>query len=213
MGMTIAEKILAAHSGRTRVRPGEFILAEVDLTLANDITAPLAIRGFREAGGRTVRRPKRIALVVDHFVPCKDIESAAQGDPDARYAEERTHREALRRGIMEIFLNVGAVVAPPTCGPYLEGHMGVLATGERALAATNRIFFRNALNLGLPLRINPEAPSRIRAGDLLEVDPAAGRITNLARAEEYPCQPLVPFMIELVRGGGLLNLIREGGWR
>jgi|GEM_PF-2587320 hypothetical protein len=56
--------------------------------------------------------------------------------------------------------------------------------------------------------------ARVRPGEfiLAEVDPAAGRITNLSRKEDYPCQPLAQFMIELVRQGGLLNLIKGGAW-
>jgi 3-isopropylmalate/(R)-2-methylmalate dehydratase large subunit len=76
--MTITEKILAAHAGLESVRPGELIKAEVDLALANDITAPLAIRVFDEIGRKKVFDPEKIALVADHFVPNKDIPSAQQ---------------------------------------------------------------------------------------------------------------------------------------
>ena len=74
--MTITEKILAAHAGREEVKPGEIILAQVDLALANDITAPLAIRVFNEIGADAVFDREEIALVADHFVPNKDIASA-----------------------------------------------------------------------------------------------------------------------------------------
>ena len=76
--MTITEKILAAHSGREAVHPGELLQVRVDMALANDITAPLAIRVFREIGAGTVFDPERVALVADHFVPNKDIASAEQ---------------------------------------------------------------------------------------------------------------------------------------
>lgn len=78
MGMTIAEKILAAHCGRKSVQPGEIILARIDLALANDITAPLAIKTFGEVGTERVFDREKIALVCDHFVPNKDIRSAEQ---------------------------------------------------------------------------------------------------------------------------------------
>jgi 3-isopropylmalate/(R)-2-methylmalate dehydratase large subunit len=78
MGMTLTEKILAAKAGREFLQPGEFIEIEPDLGLANDITAPLAIREFRAAGGRRVRYPERVYLVPDHFTPNKDIQSAEQ---------------------------------------------------------------------------------------------------------------------------------------
>ncbi len=74
--MTITEKILAAHAGREKVVPGEFIDAGVDLVLANDITGPIAIEEFEKAGATRVFDPKKIVLVPDHFTPCKDIKSA-----------------------------------------------------------------------------------------------------------------------------------------
>jgi len=74
--MNLTEKILARHSGRRKVAPGEFIEASVDLILANDVTAPLAIAEFEKAGARKVFDPDRIVLVPDHFTPCKDIRSA-----------------------------------------------------------------------------------------------------------------------------------------
>jgi len=78
MGMTIAEKILAAHCGRESVRPGEIVMARLDLALANDITAPLAIKTFGESGTQRVFDREKIALVCDHFAPNKDIRSAEQ---------------------------------------------------------------------------------------------------------------------------------------
>jgi len=76
--MTITEKILAAHAGCESVSPGELIKVRVDLALANDITAPLAIRVFKEIGMKKVFDVEKIALVSDHFVPAKDIPSAEQ---------------------------------------------------------------------------------------------------------------------------------------
>jgi len=78
MAMTITQKILAAHCGRDEVRPGEIVMADVDLALGNDITAPIAIRILREKGIKKVFDKDKIALVPDHFVPNKDIASAQQ---------------------------------------------------------------------------------------------------------------------------------------
>ena len=76
MGMTMTEKILAAHTGKERVEPGEIIEARLDLTLANDITAPLSLEEFEKAGAKAVFDPERVVLVLDHFTPNKDILSA-----------------------------------------------------------------------------------------------------------------------------------------
>jgi len=78
MSITITHKILAAHCGRDEVRPGEIIMADVDLALGNDITAPIAIKILRERGIKRVFDRDKIALVPDHFAPNKDIASAQQ---------------------------------------------------------------------------------------------------------------------------------------
>jgi len=76
--MTLSEKILAAAAGRDTVAPGDALLVEPDLGLANDITAPIAIQEFEKTGARSCRYPERIWLVADHFTPNKDILSAQQ---------------------------------------------------------------------------------------------------------------------------------------
>lgn len=78
MGMTITEKILAAHAGKEYVVPGELINAKVDMVLGNDITAPVAIKEFEKIGVDKVFDQEKIALVPDHFTPNKDIKSAEQ---------------------------------------------------------------------------------------------------------------------------------------
>ncbi len=88
--MTITEKIIAAHSGKESVSPGEFVESRVDLVLANDITAPLAIEEFEKAGAKKVFDPKKIVLVPDHFTPCKDIKSAELVKTLRRFA--RAHK-------------------------------------------------------------------------------------------------------------------------
>ncbi|MFH1784159.1 MAG: 3-isopropylmalate dehydratase large subunit [bacterium] len=88
MGMTISEKILAAHCGKKSVSPGELINAKVDIALGNDITAPLAIKEFEKAGIKKVFDPEKIALIPDHFVPNKDIKSANQAQIMRNFAKK-----------------------------------------------------------------------------------------------------------------------------
>ncbi len=78
MGMTMTQKILAAHANMDYVVPGQLIEADIDLVLANDITGPVAIREIEKAGLNKVFDSKKVALVMDHFVPNKDIKSAQQ---------------------------------------------------------------------------------------------------------------------------------------
>ena len=78
MAMTMTQKILAKHAGLDSVAAGQLIEANVDLTLANDITGPVAIREMEKAGFEHVFDRTKIALVMDHFAPNKDIKSAQQ---------------------------------------------------------------------------------------------------------------------------------------
>jgi len=76
MGMTITEKIIAAHAQKEKVAPGELVQVKVDLALANDITAPLGIKELEKQGIDRIFDPDRVVLVADHNTPCKDIASA-----------------------------------------------------------------------------------------------------------------------------------------
>jgi len=89
MGMTITEKILADHAGRAAVKPGELIMAKLDVLLGNDITAPIAIEEFRKAGAERVFDKDKVVLVADHFVPNKDIKSAQQTKLMRNFAREQ----------------------------------------------------------------------------------------------------------------------------
>ena len=78
MGMTMTQKILARHAGLESVRAGQLIQARLDLVLGNDITTAVAINEFEAAGFDKVFDKSRIALVMDHFAPNKDIKAATQ---------------------------------------------------------------------------------------------------------------------------------------
>lgn len=78
MGMTMTQKILAASAGLDKVRPGQLIMAKLDLVLGNDVTSPVAIKEFRKIGAQKVFDTKKVAIVPDHFTPNKDIKSAEQ---------------------------------------------------------------------------------------------------------------------------------------
>ena len=97
MGMTMTQKILAAHAGLGAVTAGQLIEAELDLALANDITAPVAIKEMEKVGGH-VKYRDRVALVMDHFTPNKDIKAACQ--------VKCTRAFAQREGV-EHFFDVG----------------------------------------------------------------------------------------------------------
>lgn len=76
MGMTMTQKILAAHAGLPSVEAGQLIEADLDLVLGNDVTTPVAIHEMEKFNKKEVFDKKKIALVMDHFTPNKDIKSA-----------------------------------------------------------------------------------------------------------------------------------------
>ena len=138
MGMTITEKILAAHAGRKEVYPGEFIEAKLDLLLANDITAPLAIQEFEKVGATKVFDREKIALVPDHFTPNRDARAAEQCRLLRQFA--RKHRikhyfEVGRMGIEHALLPEKGLILPGQAIIGADSHtctygaLGAFATG------------------------------------------------------------------------------------
>ncbi len=102
MGYTLAEKLLLAHCSQKQIKPGEFIQAHVDVALANDITAPLAIAEFKKSGFKKVFNKNKIVLVPDHFAPAKDAKSANQCQVLADFAKEQEIKNYFEVGCMGI---------------------------------------------------------------------------------------------------------------
>lgn len=114
MGLTITEKILAAHT-QEKVEPGGFIEAEVDIALGNDITAPLAIEKFRKCKAKRVFDRERVVLVSDHFTPNKDAQSARQAKILRDFAREqglKYYYDVGRGGIEHVLLPEEGIVLP-----------------------------------------------------------------------------------------------------
>lgn len=138
MAMTLTERILAAHSGQAQVHPGQFISARVDFALANDITAPLAIKAFREMGAQRVFDPGRVALVLDHYVPAKDIASAAQSKEVREFARQQQIAHFFdvgRGGVEHALLPEQGLVVPGDVVIGADSHtctygaLGLFSTG------------------------------------------------------------------------------------
>jgi 3-isopropylmalate/(R)-2-methylmalate dehydratase large subunit len=112
--LTIIEKILAAHSGKTTVSPGDFLNVKVDMVLSNDITAPLAIKEFRKLGVKNVFDKNKVVMVPDHFCPNKDILSAEQAKLQRDFAREQQiiYYEVGQMGIEHVLLPEQGLVLP-----------------------------------------------------------------------------------------------------
>lgn len=138
MGLTITEKILAAHSGREKVSPGEIIDVRLDLVLANDITGPAAIKEFQKIGVGHVFDKDKVTLVADHFVPNKDADSARQCKilSEFAYSQNLTNYFDLGRGGIEhVLLPEQGLVLPGDLVIGADSHtctygaLGAFATG------------------------------------------------------------------------------------
>lgn len=137
MGATMTEKILARHAGKARVEPGELIDVRVDLVMANDITAPLAVNEFRKIGVERVFDPQRVVFVSSHFTPAKDIQSAQQASVMRKFAREQQTRfyEVGRGGIEHVVLPEQGLVVPGQVVVGADSHtctyggVGCFATG------------------------------------------------------------------------------------
>jgi len=135
--LTLAEKILATHTDKKKVSPGEFINVRVDLVMANDITAPIAIKEFQRTGVDKVFDPKKVVMVPDHFVPNKDIASAEQAKLMREFAYEQgvIYFEVGQMGIEHVLLPEQGLVLPGDVVIGADSHtctygaLGIFATG------------------------------------------------------------------------------------
>jgi len=143
MASTIVEKILAAAAGEAAVRPGQIMEAPLDLALANDITAPLAIEEFEKAGFECVFDPAKVVLVPDHFMPNKDVKSAGQAKRIREFARKHAivnYFEVGRMGIEHALLPELGLVAPGDIVVGADSHTctyGALAAFSTGVGSTD----------------------------------------------------------------------------
>ena len=131
MGMTMTQKILAEHAGLDAVTAGQLIVADLDMALANDITAPVAVREMEKAGGH-VKYKDRVALVMDHFTPNKDIKAACQ---------VKCTREFAKREGVENFFDVGRMGIEHALLP----EQGLVGAGDCVIGADSHTCTYGAL--------------------------------------------------------------------
>ncbi len=136
--MNITEKILANHCHRDSVTAGEYIVADVDLCLGNDVTAPIAIEEFQKAGFDHVHDNERIALIPDHFTPNKDIKAAKLSKILREFSKKHeilNYFEVGRVGIEHVLLPEQGIVGPGELVIGADSHtctygaLGAFSTG------------------------------------------------------------------------------------
>ncbi|UZP66136.1 3-isopropylmalate dehydratase large subunit [Desulfovibrio mangrovi] len=179
MAHTLAQKILQKHTDQQITEAGQIVQCNVSLALANDITAPLAIKSFRAMGAKKVFDKDRVALVMDHFTPQKDIESAIQVKGVREFAEEQniTHYyEGGDCGVEHALLPELGLVGPGDIVVGADSHtctyggLGAFATG---LGSTD---VAGAMALGstwfkvpptIKVEYNGTLPAHVGAKDLI----------------------------------------------
>ena len=138
MGMTMTQKILAAHAGLDKVEAGQLILVDIDRVLGNDITSPVAIREFNNIGAKEVFDKEKVTMVMDHFAPNKDIKAAVQCKMCRDFCNEKevTHfYDVGRMGIEHALLPekglvvAGDVVIGADSHTCTYGALGAFSTG------------------------------------------------------------------------------------
>ena len=138
MGMTMTQKILAAHAGKERVRAGELISAKLDMVLGNDITSPVAINEFYKYGFEQIFDKEKISLVMDHFTPNKDIKAATQAKQCRDFAAKMgivNYYDVGQMGVEHALLPEKGLVAPGELVIGADSHtctygaLGAFSTG------------------------------------------------------------------------------------
>ena len=156
MGMTMTQRILAAHAGLDSVEAGQLISAKLDIVLGNDITTPVAVNEFKKAGFDKVFDKDRIAIVLDHFVPNKDIKAAEQSKQCREFACSHcvSHfYDVGKMGIEHALLPEQGVVTAGDCIIGADSHTctygalgafstGVGSTDMAAGMATGKAWFK-----------------------------------------------------------------------
>ncbi len=168
MGMTMTQKILAAHCGKEEVSAGEIIMAQVDMVLGNDITSPIAIEEIKASGSGVFDREK-IALVMDHFTPNKDMKAAEQCKTVRDFAREYDIRHFFDVGEMGIehallpekgLVKSGDLIIGADSHTCTYGALGAFSTGVGSTdmaytAATGKVWLKVPSALRFHLKNKP----------------------------------------------------------
>ncbi len=137
MGQTITEKIFSDHIGRA-VYAGEIVRCPIDMIIGNDITTPISIRAFRESGAKQLAKPDNFSIVMDHFIPAKDIASANQAKISREFAYEHNLKHFFDEKDMGIehallpekgLVIAGDVIIGADSHTCTHGALGAFATG------------------------------------------------------------------------------------
>lgn len=179
MGMTMTQKILAAHAGLDKVVPGQLITAKVDMLLANDISGSVSVNVFDDAGFEKVFDKSKIALVMDHFTPNKDIKSAEQCVTCRTFAKRFDIDHYYDVGTMGIehallpekgLVAAGEIIVGADSHTCTYGALGAFSTGVgstdlAASMATGQTWFK--VPSALKFHLTGELPENVSGKDVI----------------------------------------------
>ena len=176
MAMTMTQKILAAHAGLESVKPGQLIMADLDEVLGNDITTPVAINEFEKAGFDSVYDNEKINIVLDHFVPNKDIKAAMQSKACRDFSKKHDIKNFFdvgKMGIEHALLPEQGIVTAGDCIIGADSHTctygafgafstGVGSTDMAAAMATGQVWFKvpSAIKFNLKGKLKPNVSGK-----------------------------------------------------
>ncbi len=176
MGMTMTQKILASHAGLDRVEEGQLIMADLDLVLGNDITTPVAVKEFEKAGFESVFDKGKVAIVLDHFIPNKDIKAAQLAKTCRTFACSQgidLFFDVGKMGIEHALLPEQGLVAAGDCIIGADSHTctygalgafstGVGSTDMAAGMATGKAWFKvpSAIRVEVTGSLTPECSGK-----------------------------------------------------
>ena len=172
MGMTMTQKIMAAHAGLPSVKAGDLIEAKLDLVLGNDVTTPVAVKVFDDAGFTRVFDKDKIAIVLDHYTPCKDIKSAQLC---------KTARDFARRFNITHFYDVGTVGIEHALLP----EKGIVAPGEMIIGADSHTCTYGALGAFSTGVGSTDMAAGMAAGENWFKVPSAIKVTLKGRLQPH----------------------------
>ena len=179
MAMTMTQKILAAHAGLDHVEPGQLISARLDGVLGNDITTPVAINEFEKAGFKEVFDKDKVFIVLDHFVPNKDIKAAKQSACCRKFAGEQEVSHFFdvgRMGIEHALLPEQGLVTAGDCIIGADSHTctygalgafstGVGSTDMAAGMASGQTWFK--VPSAIQVRLSGKLPPYVSGKDVI----------------------------------------------
>ena len=192
MGMTMSQKILAAHAGLASVKAGQLINAELDMVLGNDITSPVAVKEFEKAGFSCIKCPERVSMVMDHFTPNKDIKAAEQ---------VKTVRTFANKYGVENFFDVGRMGIEHALLP----EQGLVGAGDLVIGADSHTCTYGALGAFSTGVGSTDMAAGMMSGQCWFKVPSAIKIVLKNKPAKYICgKDIILHIIGLIGVDGAL---------